>query len=53
MGKQLGNNTMFDFSIGLEIPVSVSSNMEKKKKRPHLFTLWHDGVDFIDEDDGR
>ena len=36
MGKQLGNNMMFDFSIGLEIPVSVLSNMEKK--RDHAFS---------------
>jgi len=29
--KQLRNNTTFDFSVGLEIHVSVSTNMEKKE----------------------
>ena len=42
MGKQLGNNMTFDFSIGLEIPVSVSSNMEKKKETTpfHALAQW-------------
>ena len=42
MGKQLGNNMTFDFSIGLEIPVSMLSNMEKKKETTffHALVWW-------------